>query len=365
MSESRHLPAHITHEAAHWHALQREGPLSAAQHAQFMDWLVASPEHLREYLAIGRVAGELGEAMRGMPIDLQALIDDESTPSVPDNVVALSARRSPAPAKTLSSPPAPLPGVRLSRACLPRFAAAAVLLLAVAIGVRVSWPQSGHYVAAHGTPRSFALSDGTIVHLNAESALSMRFGLFSRRVELSRGQASFIVAQDRRPFAVHAAGLQIQDIGTTFDVSLHREQARIGVTEGRVHITSDAGEDRLLADLRAGQSARVDYRDHAVSVSQEDVDTMTAWWDRRIVFRDEPLREVAEQFNRLNAVRLRIDDASAGALRLTGNLAADDLESLRVFLDQQPTLTTTVTASEIRVSARTAERTGDRKSTAR
>jgi transmembrane sensor len=231
--------------------------------------------------------------------------------------------------------------------------------------VRVSWPQSGHYVAAHGAPRSFELSDGTIVHLNAESALSMHFGLFSRRVELSRGQASFIVAQDRRPFAVHAAGLQIRDIGTTFDVSLHREQARIGVTEGRVHISSDAGEGRLLADLRAGQSARVDYRDHAVSVRQEDVDTMTAWWERRIVFRDEPLREVAEQFNRLNAVRLRIDDASAGALRLTGNLAADDLESLRVFLDQQPTLTATVTANEIRVSARTVERAGEGEPTAR
>jgi transmembrane sensor len=354
MSGPTHLPAHITREAAHWHALQRQGPLSAPEQARFMDWLVASPEHLREYLAIGRVAGELGEAMRGMPIDLEALIDDESTPPVPDNVIALPVRSSPPPPKAT-----PQDRPRLAKARLPRFATAAVLLLCVGIGVRVSWPQSGHYVAAHGAPRSFALPDGTVVHLNAESALSLRFGLFSRRVELSRGQASFIVAQDRRPFAVHAAGLQIQDIGTTFDVALHREQARIGVTEGRVHIISDAGEEQLLADLGAGQSARVDYRDHAVSVSQEDVGTMTAWWERRIVFRDEPLREVAEQFNRLNAVRLRIDDESAGALRLTGNLSADDLESLRVFLDQQPTLTTTVAANEIRVSVRAVERAGE------
>lgn len=360
MSELGHLPAHITHEAAHWHALQREGPLSTTQQAQFMDWLVASPEHLREYLAIGRVAGELGEAMRAMPIDLQALIDDESTPSAPDNVVALPVRNSPRPSKAV-----PERRSRLPKARLPRFATAAVLLLCLGIGVRASWPQSGHYVAAHGAPRSFALPDGTVVHLNAESALSTRFSLFSRRVELSRGQASFTVAQDRRPFAVHAAGLQIQDIGTTFDVSLHREQARIGVTEGRVHIISDADEDRLLADLRAGQSARVDYRDHAVSVSHEDVDTMTAWWERRIVFRDEPLREVAEQFNRLNAVRLRIDDAAAGELRLTGNLSADDLDSLRVFLDQQPTLTTIATANEIRVRSRTAEAAGEREPIAR
>ncbi|SOD53951.1 FecR family protein [Pseudoxanthomonas wuyuanensis] len=340
--------AHITQEAAHWHALQRQGGLGPAQQARFMDWLVASPEHLREYLAIGRVAGELGEAMRAMPIDLEALIAGASAPSRSDNVVALPARR---------APPSPA-AVRTHAKRLPRIAAAAALLLGVGMAVHGVWPQSGHYVAAHGAPRSFELPDRTVVHLNAESELSTRFSLFQRRVELLRGQASFVVASGRRPFAVHAAGLQVQDIGTTFDVSLWREQARIGVAEGRVRVVSDAGAGRLLADLRAGQSARVDHRDHAVSVSDEDVATMTAWWQRRVVFRDQPLREVADQFNRLNAVHLQIEDAAAGALRLTGNLSGDHVASLRAFLDEQPMLTTTVTGNRIAVSSRAAE-TGD------
>ena len=348
MSEARLHPQSITHEAAQWHALQRQGGLSATQQVRFMDWLVASPEHLREYLAIGRIAGELGDAMREMSIDLEALIDGATPESAPDNVVALPVRRSLPPSK--AKPP--------RRTRLRRIAAAAAMLLGLSLVVHVSWPQSGHYVAAHGASRSFELPDGTLVHLNAESALSMRFSLLHRRIELTRGQASFTVAHDRRPFAVHAAGLQVQDIGTTFDVSLQREQARIGVTEGRVYIVSDDGEGRLLADLRAGQSARVGYRDHAVDVSHEDVDTMTAWWKRRIVFRDQPLREVADQFNRLNAVRLQVDDEAAGALRLTGNLSADDLDSLRVFLDEQPTLATTVTANQIRVRARAVEPAG-------
>ncbi|MGP1609902.1 MAG: FecR family protein, partial [Burkholderiales bacterium] len=242
---------------------------------------------------------------------------------------------------------------RPRRTRLARIAVAAALLLGLGIGAHVSWPQSGHYIAAHGAPRSFALADGTVVHLNADSALSTRFGLFHRYVELARGQASFVVAHERRPFAVHAAGLQVRDIGTTFDVSLQREQARIGVTEGRVHIFSDDDEGRLLVDLPAGQSARIGYRDHVVSVSREDVDTMTAWWKRRIVFRDEPLRDVADRFNRLNVVRLHVDDAAAGALRLTGNLSADDLDSLLAFLDEQPALMTTIGANQIRVSSQT------------
>jgi len=192
------------------------------------------------------------------------------------------------------------------------------------------------------------------VHLNAESELSIRFTLLSRRVELSRGQASFVVAEERRPFAVHAAGLEVRDIGTTFDVSLRREQARIEVAEGSVQIRGDSGQGRLLADLRAGQSAHIDYRDQTVSLRQQHADTMTAWWRRRVVFQDEPLREVAEQFNRLNRVRLQVDDDVAGALRLTGNLRGDDLASLRTFLDQQPSLRTRVVDKQIHVSSRPA-----------
>lgn len=351
MSQDAPPPGDVTHTAAHWHVLQRQSALSAAQQAQFMDWIVASPEHLREYLAVARVAGELRDTLRAMPIDLDGLIASEPPPPG-GNVVPLPVRRT-------SMPPPSAPPVRYR---LPRLAASVAMLACLGVATYLGWPQSMRYVAAHGAPRSFELPDRTVVHLNAESELLMRFTLFQRRVELARGQASFIVAPDRRPFAVHAAGLRVRDIGTIFDVSLRREQAHIDVAEGRVQVSSDVGDSRLLADLRAGQSARIDYRDHAVALRQEDAGTMTAWWRRQIVFHDEPLRDVADRFNRLNRVQLRVDDAAAGALRLTGNLRGDDLASLRAFLDDQPALTTTVVADQIRVGTRTAPPvdTGDR-----
>src|SRR5688572_29160302 len=152
MSEARLHPMSITYEAAQWHALQRHVGLSATQQAKFMDWLVASPEHLREYLAVGRVAGELGDAIREMSIDLEALIDGPTTQSAPDNVVALPIRRSLPTSK--AKPP--------RRTRLRRIAAAAAVLLGLSLVVHVSWPQSGHYVAAHGASRSFELPDGTV-----------------------------------------------------------------------------------------------------------------------------------------------------------------------------------------------------------
>lgn len=333
-------PSALTQAAANWHALQRQGSVSADQQRAFMQWLVASPEHLREYMAISEVAGALGDALRDMPIDLDALLAAPPAAANSHNVVRLSPPRKPDVAAV---------GARRRR--LPRIAVAASVLLVVGWGASLALPRSDHFVAAHGSPRQITLDDGTVVHLDAESEVSVRMTLLSRRVELERGQASFVVAADRRPFAVHAAGLQVTDIGTTFDVSLLREQARIGVSEGRVQVRGDGGRGRMLADLDAGQVAQVAYRDQRVQLSDEDADSMTAWWRGRAVFRDEPLRDVADRFNRRNTLRLHVSD-DAGALRLTGNLRVDDLASLRAFLDQQPALITQREADGIHVRVR-------------
>jgi transmembrane sensor len=334
-----------TEEAAHWHLLQREGALSAADQQRFMDWLVASPDHLREYLAMARVVAELGDAVRDLPADADSEAFIAGRAGDDSNVVALGRTRRVAP------PAKQRPPQRRWRA---RAAVAAALLLTIATGVHVATPTPRTYVAQHGEPRVFTLDDGTVLHLNAESEATVSLGLFHRRVDLARGQASFVVAQGRRPFTVHAAGLEVRDIGTTFDVSLQRDQARFGVTEGRIHVVGENGTGPLLADLQAGEAARIAHVDRHVQITREDADVLTAWWDRRVVFRDEPLRDIADRFNRMNRLRLHVDDNVAGALRLTGNLQADDLASLRAFLDEQPTLATTADVHGIRVRSRRA-----------
>ncbi|CAN7411367.1 FecR domain-containing protein [Pseudoxanthomonas sp. LjRoot143] len=342
MSDRRFGRMSATEEAAHWHLLQREGALSATDQQRFMDWLVASPDHLREYLAMARVTAELGEALRTLPADAETDALIAGRPADHANIIPLGRTRA------IEHPPARA----TRRTWLPRAAAAATLLLAVTTGWQAVSPSPRHYLAPHGEPRVFALDDGTVLHLNAESEASVSLGLFHRRVALTRGQASFVVAPGRRPFTVRAAGMEVRDIGTTFDVSLQRDQARFGVTEGRIHVVDEDGAGRLLADLQAGQAARIAQADRRVHISQEDSDVLTAWWDRRVVFRDEPLRDIADRFNRMNRVRLHVDDNVAGALRLTGNLQANDLASLRAFLDEQPSLATTADAREIRVRSR-------------
>ncbi|WP_185826621.1 FecR domain-containing protein [Xanthomonas sp. SI] len=327
--------------------------LDATQQAQLMDWLTASPLHLREYMAVLRVAGELGEAMRGMDLDVDALLDADrraDTNAAPRNVIALPLPQRP-------QRPAPqIPHTKDRRARLRGWGMGlAAALCGVAVLAGWAWPRTETYSTAHGEQRSVQLADRSVVHLNAQSALRATMTPWSRRLQLLHGQASFVVAPDRRPLQVLAGVLRVEDIGTTFDIALYRQQARIEVAEGRVHVwRADRPRQPMLADLRAGQSARIDDASGTVELASEDVAAMHAWWQRRIVFRDEPLANVAEDFNRLNRTRLLIDDAAAGAMRLTGNLRGDDIASLRAFLADQPTLRVTASADGIRVGSRAA-----------
>ncbi|WP_230584008.1 FecR family protein [Xanthomonas arboricola] len=337
--------------------------LDATQQAGFLQWLTASPLHVREYMAVLRVAGDLGDAMRGMDLDVDALLAADrrkTADAAPPNVIALPLRSRGQPAPQPAARPRRSEGQPKARMRSWRMGLAAALC-GVAILTSWAWPRTQTYATAHGEQRSVQLADRSVVHLNGQSSLRATMTPWSRNLQLLRGQVSFVVAPDRRPLQVHAGHLRVEDIGTTFDIALYQHQARIEVAEGRVHVWRDARDGQpMLANLGAGQSARIDTATGKIELASEEVAVMHAWRQRRIVFRDAPLATVAEDFNRLNRTRLSIDDAAAGALRLTGNLRGDDLAALRAFLDGQPNLRVVSAPGMLRVSSRPAQGTATR-----
>ncbi|WP_260214069.1 FecR family protein [Xanthomonas arboricola] len=337
--------------------------LDATQQAGFLQWLTASPLHVREYMAVLRVVGDLGDAMRGMDLDVDALLAADrrkSGDATPPNVITLPLRSQVQPAPQPAARPRRSEGQPNARMRSWRMGLAAALC-GVAILTGWAWPRTQIYATVHGEQRSVQLADRSVVHLNGQSSLRATMTPWSRDLQLLRGQASFVVAPDLRPLQVHAGHLRVEDIGTTFDIALYQHQARIEVAEGRVHVWRDARDGQpMLANLGAGQSARIDAATGKIELASEEVAAMHAWRQRRIVFRDAPLATVAEDFNRLNRTRLSIDDAAAGALRLTGNLRGDDLAALRAFLDGQPNLRVVSAPGMLRVSSRPAPGTATR-----
>ncbi|MDP3069999.1 MAG: FecR domain-containing protein [Opitutaceae bacterium] len=218
-----------------------------------------------------------------------------------------------------------------------------------------------------GLVKRLNLPDGSIVRLNAESAIKIRFTEGERRVALERGEASFTVAGNpARPFIVNVAGVDVRAVGTVFNVALRAKSVEVLVTEGKVRVDDAvrggsllgvrdtpaiagrplalaAGERVVISTLNIASSVRV----VPVAVPAAEIARALAWQDRRLEFDSAPLSEIVAEFNRFNQHQLVVADAALGAQRFGGSFRADDPDTFvrlieartGVVVEQQPNAT--------------------------
>ena len=63
------------------------------------------------------------------------------------------------------------------------------------------------------------------------------------------------------------------------------------------------------------------------------IEQVTAWTERRLLFRDDPLSAVVAEFNRYRLRALVLDDPGLAAVRISGVFALDDPDSLLTYLN--------------------------------
>jgi transmembrane sensor len=155
------------------------------------------------------------------------------------------------------------------------------------------------------TPRGgqfrLVLPDGTKVWLNSASMLRYptAFTGTERVVELE-GQGYFeVTANAQQPFKVKVRNMEVQVLGTGFDIMAYGDENTINTTLLTGSVQVREGSTKQL--LRPGQQAVVSKDDHQLTVSAADIRKVTAWKNGLFVFNnmDLPaiLREVARWYD--------------------------------------------------------------------
>ncbi|MGH7946051.1 MAG: FecR family protein, partial [Opitutaceae bacterium] len=188
-------------------------------------------------------------------------------------------------------------------------------------------------------------NDGSVITMNANSDVRVRLTAAERRVTLSAGEARFDVAHDgARPFTVTAGGVSVRAIGTVFNVRVSAAVVDVIVVEGRVEVARDAAPAAAKApgerpQLGAGERVWAPRLDPAAPLKIEKLDTSVlhaalTWQSRVTSFSDVPLRDMAAQFNRHNALQLVLADPELGARKIGGTFALDQVEAFVRLLEQ-------------------------------
>lgn len=335
--------AAIAEEAAEWFVEWREVAPSKAGKARFTEWLAESPVHVEEYLAIAQIYGALPNVDPGSVSDVDAFVDD--------TVVALHGSSA---AVERGGDPTSVDGVSRSRRPWVGWGLAAGVLAAVVSAglfyVGTIRDATTEYVTGLGEQRSVLLDDGSMVSLNTQSRLEVAYSEAERLVRLTEGEALFDVEENiSRPFLVETASAVIRVTGTQFNVYEQNGETAVTVIEGAVEVapkavplarprgrssepSSAAGE---VARLEVGEQAVLKAGSVAIEATKiENLEPVTAWTERRLVFSETPLSQIVAEFNRYNRQRLVLDDAAVGELELSGVFSAHDPVSLVLFLER-------------------------------
>jgi transmembrane sensor len=329
----------IAAQAGEWLAAHRAGPFDVDERRAFFDWLTTSPVNVEEYLGVAALARQLPVAADDPEMPLESILERVRAES---GSVARLERTSP----SSSARGETRPQHRWLWAAVPAALAALGFALLWSNGDRVS---NQRYATRHGELRSWRLSDQSMLRLNTDTSVTVRYSPSERLVDVDRGEALFEVTHEaHRPFRVVAGRVSALAAGTTF--SVHREPGSTLVTvlQGRVAVSA-VGSGGGAATVEPGEQVRVIDGEPPGPVTATDVERSTAWLHRQIVFEREPLAMVAAEFNRYSALPIEIETPALRTLMITGNFSVDDTETFLDFLRTFPGVTVQATSSRIRV----------------
>lgn len=193
--------------------------------------------------------------------------------------------------------------------------------------------------------RTVTLADGSQVQLNARTSLTSMETHGERHVQLSGGEAYFIVAKNpERPFIVDTPSGTVRVTGTIFDVSSNNTELNVTVVEGSVQVNpKGGGSEQAPASLKAqDQFTAGSGVKHLSAGALEDC---LAWRDGDVVFNGTPLAVALASFNRYDG-RTLIADPSVADLKVGGRFKLDNLDNFLEAVDAQSDYHVQVTRSQ-------------------
>jgi len=306
----------VGQQASEWFVQVRSGRVDSHMNKEWASWMEASEDHARA-CEDRELTWELAEELRDRPV-IQALLHDVD--------------------KILRDRQRPAVGATLRGRILSWQAGLAVLLLAIGISsyFLANQVSVNEYATAIGEQRIVTLADSSVITLNTGARIRTLYSRARRRVELLEGEALFSVSHDAsRHFEVAALKGVTVAVGTQFDVQVEGSATVVSVMEGTVTVAANTNDSSVKpVAVSAGQA--VDYtRDGAVSaIRPADAIRIRGWQAQRIVFRDKPLAQALQEYNRYIKVPIVLGSSALATRRINGVFRIGDEDAFLGALQQ-------------------------------
>lgn len=218
-------------------------------------------------------------------------------------------------------------------------------VIAVALGL--SWYNRDtinyiSYKTGYGEIETFELRDGSKVKLNANSVLKLsrwNFGKTKREVFL-KGDASFDVEhlKDHQKFIVNTPeNFNVEVLGTKFTMSARKFGSKVVLTNGKVKLHYLEATDEKELIMKPGDVVKL-KKDRPMEITRTEApETYSEWENKRFVFDETTLEEMAYQLNETYGLEVTFSSQTIANRQLMGSFKGrtidEFLQSIAEVLD--------------------------------
>ncbi|SFC92110.1 FecR family protein [Zunongwangia mangrovi] len=185
----------------------------------------------------------------------------------------------------------------------------------------------------NGIKTKIQFSDGSSVFLNSGSTLKYPIAFTGnvREIQLT-GEGFFKVSKDKtHPFVVNSSNLNIEVLGTIFNVRAYPENAEIEavLVEGTIALSSDNPRHVHQYFMEPGELGIWSNTEKPV-INEVDTDLYTGWTEGKLIFQNLNFKEISRRLERQYNIQI---ENHYKALNEKSFTATFDVESLEDILD--------------------------------
>ncbi len=184
---------------------------------------------------------------------------------------------------------------------------------------------------AFSESRTVSLPDSTKVTLNSNSKISFSPSLLSsgNREVFLEGEAFFSVVHkdNHEKFVVHTGELNLEVLGTKFNVNSRRGQTKVILTEGKVRLNMMSDKNQTNLVMAPGEYVAYSKKGELTRKTM-DANNYLEWRNNRLIFVGTSLQEIAQMLEDNYGYEVTFQSDSIKNRKFTGSSSAVEIEEL-------------------------------------
>lgn len=227
-------------------------------------------------------------------------------------------------------------------------AAACLMTLAFGIwyiGARTGHPQMAEIRTGYGEIKNVLLPDSSVVILNANSSIRIpqQWTEKEGRQVWLEGEAYFQVQKKPsagQPFTVHTRQVNVEVLGTRFNVNTRRQHSIVSLEEGKVRLSVTGTKTTVIEKkepviMRPGQVAVVEASSltRINNNNEKELSALSGWTRHEFHFDNTSLGEIARMIEDTYGYKMEVENPGMFNVTISGDLRVTNIQELVKVLE--------------------------------